>query len=144
MTCHHVRESLQAYLDGDCGEAIRGRIEAHLASCRGCRHEFGLLRAADAALAGEQLIDPPYHLAPVIVAKAAARARLRRRLLVPVWLEALTFLGAGAATVLFSLIALGLLQAASGITLTTALLAPTIVAVIATAFAGLGAVYYQL
>lgn len=143
MKCRRVRESLQPLLDGACEESVRARIEAHVANCDSCQHEFNLLRAVDATLAGERLLDPPHYLASAIVAKAAARAHLRRRKLVPVWLEALTFLGAGAAAVLFSLVTLDLLQEASGITLTTALLVITVASITATVLAGLGAVYHQ-
>jgi len=57
-----------------------------------------VLRAVDRALAGETPVDPPEGMAAVIARRAAARLAMRRRLLIPRWLEGLTITGIGTAT----------------------------------------------
>jgi anti-sigma factor RsiW len=45
-SCDAIRELLPAYHEGDLPLEERGRVEGHLAACRGCSREVSLLREA--------------------------------------------------------------------------------------------------
>jgi predicted anti-sigma-YlaC factor YlaD len=44
LTCIEVADAATAYLDGAVDAVRRGRIEAHLAGCAGCRAAFDQFR----------------------------------------------------------------------------------------------------
>jgi len=93
VRCREARAHLQPLLDGALPEPLRPRVEAHLVGCRACGDELAALRSLRTALSAEEVLDPPKGMAAAITRRAMARLLLRRRLLVPAWLEALTFGG---------------------------------------------------
>jgi predicted anti-sigma-YlaC factor YlaD len=100
MTCEHVRERLDDYLDGALDERLFQEVELHLASCAGCREEERGVRAVialAAALPREKA--PSRDLWPGIAEEIAHRRRFAVLSFVPrrpaIWLGAL----AAAATV---------------------------------------------
>jgi len=93
MKCRHVRTCLQSLLDGVLEQNHAARIEQHVGGCSTCRREFEALLALDAALSAEPTITPPQEMSGAIVNRALARARMTSRVLVPRWLEGLTFAG---------------------------------------------------
>ena len=109
MKCRRIQMRLQAWLDGTLGWREAARIETHLARCAACRHEREVLRAIDAALSSEPVVEPPQSMAPAIVGRALARSRMARPALIPAWLEALTLAGLGSAlaAVAFIMVTLG-------------------------------------
>lgn len=119
MNCRQVRKWLQPFADGALERRKAAAIEAHLAGCAACREEAALLRTLDAALSAEPTVDPPADMAPAIVNRALARRLAIRRLMVPRWLEALTFAGVAlglAAAAFVVLGATGALAAPHGLT----------------------------
>jgi hypothetical protein len=76
---------------------VERKVEGHVAGCAECREELEALRELDATLAGEGQVDPPKGMAAEVARRAAARAMVRRRVMVPRWLEALTLAGTSAA-----------------------------------------------
>jgi anti-sigma factor RsiW len=66
----HVVDELSALLDGALDPAARGRVEAHLAGCPGCRAERDRLSGALAALARLPAAPEP---SPFFAARLAAR-----------------------------------------------------------------------
>jgi anti-sigma factor RsiW len=59
MECDWVDLLLTDYLDGACHDALRARIEGHLARCARCRAGRDALAAVDAGLAGLPVPGPP-------------------------------------------------------------------------------------
>ncbi len=74
MTCHELDERLDDFVDGRLGEAESAEVQAHLATCEGCREraqQMQKLLAHAAAL--PRGIAPPTDLWPAI------RERIERR-----------------------------------------------------------------
>jgi len=91
MKCRYVRERLQPLVDGALTEAEAAAIEHHLRGCAACRAEFESLRLIDGALSAEPPVEPPPDMTAAIVQRAHARFGRPATMLVPRWLEALTF-----------------------------------------------------
>ena len=97
MRCEQATGTLWGLVDGGLSARVARKVEEHVAGCAGCWEELEALRELDAALAGEARVDPPRGMAAEVARRAAARAMVRRRVMVPRWLEALTLAGASAA-----------------------------------------------
>jgi hypothetical protein len=71
-----LRESLSAYVDGELETSAADRLEAHLATCGGCRLELEQLRATAAVLRGLPFAEVPrsFTLSPERVAGRRAPA----------------------------------------------------------------------
>lgn len=91
MSCSAFQRLFQPFLDGVLPRSRARAVEAHLATCGACAEEFNCLRRVSAVLMAEPLADPPHGMAAEIAHRAAVHFFVGRRLLVPVWLEALTF-----------------------------------------------------
>ena len=79
MRCRQVVASLGAYVDGELGEALRGPIDEHLASCADCAAYLATYRDT-VRLAGDAFRDPdrpepPEVPADVVDAVLAARRK---------------------------------------------------------------------
>ena len=83
---------------------MRWKVEGHLAGCAVCREELDALTELDAVLAGERRVDPPRGMAAAVARQAAVQAMVRRRVMIPRWLEVLTLAGASAAGAALGLI----------------------------------------
>jgi len=76
MTCEHVTERLDDYLDGELAEDAFQEVELHLASCPACREEERSLRAVvERAAVLPRHQDPPRDLWPEIAEEIASRRR---------------------------------------------------------------------
>lgn len=142
MRCAQARETMQARLDGTLSPGTAEEMEAHLAGCAACRAEAADLRAIDAELAAEETVDPPEGMAAAIARRAAARARVRRQVLIPGWLEGLTLAGAGVTAGVIA-VGLRLLQTQEVASLATPTSVAMVVGVAATGMAAFGALYYR-
>ena len=105
MKCRHLGQKLHLLLDGRLTDSDAQRVEAHVADCARCRDNLEALASADRALAAEPLADPPPAMAEAIARRAAAQALLRRRVLLPRWLEVFTLAGVTLALVVVGVIA---------------------------------------
>ena len=75
MNCSDSNEKLSDYIDGTLGRADTETLEAHLATCPGCRREVESLRALRAATAGLKIeVSPQRDLWPEIKAQVDKRA----------------------------------------------------------------------
>ncbi len=90
MSCRRARAKLQPFLDRALLPAEETHVREHLGTCEPCRRQLDSLRLVDEALSTQPTAEPPAELAPAIMARAVSRAELRRRLLIPAWLEAWT------------------------------------------------------
>jgi anti-sigma factor RsiW len=79
---NEIQEMLPDLLHGTLAADVRGRVEAHLASCEQCREDFEVLRAVKSAAVFAPVIDidrvvrqiPPYRaIVPAIERPAATR-----------------------------------------------------------------------
>jgi predicted anti-sigma-YlaC factor YlaD len=59
LTCHHVREHLSAWLDGEAAPEVHAAVAAHLETCDSCRQELAQLAALDQALGSLTAPVPP-------------------------------------------------------------------------------------
>ncbi|HEY6989688.1 MAG TPA: zf-HC2 domain-containing protein [Bryobacteraceae bacterium] len=59
MNCAEFESTLADYVDGTLDAGGRARLEAHMASCSGCREMFEDVRAATAFLARVPEVEPP-------------------------------------------------------------------------------------
>jgi len=91
VKCSRVRDHLEALLEASQDAAELAGVRQHLAGCESCRRELDLLMGLDALLSAEGILDPPAHLRPAVVARAAAYAQRVRQL--PHWLEVSTLAG---------------------------------------------------
>jgi len=99
MKCRHVRKRLQPLADGVLMQAEAVEIGKHLRSCAACHAEFETLCLIDGALSGEPAVEPPQGMAEAIVRRAQAHFSKPATVLVPRWLEALTFGALGLALI---------------------------------------------
>jgi anti-sigma factor RsiW len=99
MKCRYARKRLQPLVDGVLTQADAAAIERHLGACAACHAEFERLRLVDGALSGEPAVEPPPGMTEAIVRRARARLGKPPAVLVPRWLEALTFGALGLALV---------------------------------------------
>ncbi len=136
MNCRHARAKLQPYLDGALREAAARAVTAHLARCANCSREFLSLQAVDRALAAEPRVIPPPHLRAAILARAGRR-RLRT---VPIWLDVLTFAGAGATACVLAVLARGVLI---GLGLPAPEVTSAVTVISGAGIMGLGALYFR-
>ena len=97
MRCEQAKGKLWGLVDGGLSARVEREVAGHVVGCAGCREELVALRELDAALAGEGRVEPPMGMAAEVARRAAARAMVRRRVMVPRWLEALTLAGVSAA-----------------------------------------------
>jgi anti-sigma factor RsiW len=56
---HEERELLSAYLDGELSSDEQGRVEAHLASCEGCRAGLEALASVKRVVSGTAMLAAP-------------------------------------------------------------------------------------
>jgi len=96
MDCRKFRNMVSRELDGELEEAVREGLDAHLASCAGCR------RFREISLAGLSIhraardADPPASLLPSILAAVEVESR---RSPMPGWLRLAVPAAAAAAAV---------------------------------------------
>lgn len=76
--CEAAREAAQAYLDGELSPQERCAVEAHLASCAGCRRAVAAYGRLFEAL-GRPAIPPPARLVSGVLRAVAAAERRRAR-----------------------------------------------------------------
>ena len=143
MKCERVQEDLGAVVDGGLSARAQGRMAAHLATCQTCREELQLLQSLDAALAGEQTMDPPRGMAKAVARRAAARAMVRRRVMIPAWLEALSFVGVGGAAAAVGAIGLRLVMEVGQVEVSVVSAVGVVGVVAAAGLAAFGATYYR-
>ena len=77
--CATLRDSLQAYLDGQLSATERQAVEAHLAACGACRQALGSFQRLFAALDEPELPRPAPGFPGRVMARVAAARRRRRR-----------------------------------------------------------------
>ena len=142
MRCRRAGERMQALLDGLLRAAEVEEMNAHLAECPPCRGQLDDLRVVDAALSAEATVDPPEGMAAAIVRRAAARARMRRQVLIPGWLEGLTLAGVAVGAAVAA-VGLRLLQTHEVASLATPASLAIVAGVVATGVATFGALYYR-
>lgn len=143
MKCRHVQKRLQPFVDGVLEPHEVAAIEEHLSRCSACRAEVEWLRGLDAALSAEPTLDPPPHMAAAIVKKASARALIARRLLVPRWLEALTFAGVALGLIAATLIVLGMGGTSAGFPTLSAGTLSILALTVSGGLAAFGSLYYS-
>jgi anti-sigma factor RsiW len=143
MNCRRVRGVLQPLLDDGLPRSRRLAVEAHLSACPTCRAQFGALRAVSAALSAEPLADPPAGMASAIARRAAAQYLIRRRLLIPAWLEALTLVGVALGALAAALIGISCLSALPDLHLAPGLVVITMTVTAGGVVAAFGSAYYR-
>ncbi len=141
MRCRRCSARSQALLDGCLRETEAAQVRKHLDACPACRAAFAALAALDGALAAEPRVQPPPAMTVAIV-NQAARSLRRRPVLIPVWLEALTFAGLG--LTLAGTAVMGLTVAKASGVAAVAALSPVgvVVAIVCGGLALFGSVYY--
>ena len=72
MNCAEFESTLADYVDGTLDAGERARLEAHMASCSGCREMFEDVTAATAFLARVPEVEPPDTLITQIAYQAPA------------------------------------------------------------------------
>lgn len=72
MNCPEFESTLADYVDGTLDASGRARLEAHMASCSGCREMFEDVTAATAFLARVPEVEPPDTLITRIAYQAPA------------------------------------------------------------------------
>ena len=72
MNCPEFESTLADYVDGILDASERARLEAHMASCSGCREMFEEVTAATAFLARVPEVEPPDTLITRIAYQAPA------------------------------------------------------------------------
>jgi anti-sigma factor RsiW len=143
MNCKAVQRALQPFIDGALPSSAGLAVEAHLAACAACRGEFDALRQVAAALSSEPLADPPDGMAVEIARRAAAQYLMRRRLLIPAWLEALTLGGVALASLTAALIGISWVTALPNLALAPGLVVIVITIAAACVVAAFGSAYYR-
>jgi len=69
MTCRHVQQLRDAYLDGELSVALTAEVHAHLLQCPACQREVEIIRVAGSVIAGDRSEpSPPRGLADRVVA----------------------------------------------------------------------------
>lgn len=71
---HHLGERLSAFVDGELGHDSRGRVQAHLATCRECLTQVDQLRAVKQSLRRSGGPGPSAGLTARLLAVAGAQA----------------------------------------------------------------------
>jgi anti-sigma factor RsiW len=71
----HVKETLQAYLDGELAPGRRQEVERHLADCADCRRELTALRELWRQVDGLPPMPPSESILPDLQARLADRRR---------------------------------------------------------------------
>jgi len=143
VNCPRARKLLQTLLDGSLSEPVAADLRVHLDTCASCAQEYASLRHLDRALAGEPTVDPPSGLAPAIARRAAARHLTAKRLLLPVWLEAVTLGGMTVALGVGGYALVTTLSASFDLHLTPAVSAASIASIIATGLAAFASSFYR-
>ena len=142
MRCRRVQSRLQPFLDGALTERETRRIQQHMSGCAACRLEFEAARGLDHALSAEPLAEPSPELQAAIVSRAMAKASRTRSLLIPRWLDGITFAGLALALLAGGIAA----HAAGGVSVTllqfTVNLGSAAVIVVCGGVAILGSFYY--
>ena len=117
MRCRRAEDRLDAYLAGELSPPVRGRIEAHLASCENCRGRLDRLAAM--AEAFKSAVAPPVPDGFAQRVMLAARSRRPARALplqaawpspVAAWRAMAVPMRAAAAAVLVAGLGLGVLM----------------------------------
>lgn len=54
MTCRHVNELRDAYLDGDLSPSLTAEVHAHLLQCPACQQQFEMMRACGDLIARDE------------------------------------------------------------------------------------------
>lgn len=57
MTCRHVRQLHDAYLDGELSASLMAEMHAHLLQCPACQREIEMSRACETVIATDQTTD---------------------------------------------------------------------------------------
>ena len=143
MNCRAVRRLLQPFLDGMLPQSSTLALEAHLTTCGACSEEFHALRRVSAALSAEPLSGLPHGMAAEIARRAAAQHLIRRRLLIPAWLEALTLGSVTLALAAAAVTGISYLRAMPNLHLAPGLPALLVTAVAACMLAAFGSAYYR-
>jgi len=78
LTCEACERELGTYLDGALHPAVAGVLEAHLASCRGCRLKLEAYRVIEAHLAELPEIQAPAWLESRVLDAVVRKPRLAR------------------------------------------------------------------
>ncbi len=79
MICQKVTEQLGPFLDAELPEAVRGDVEAHLATCDSCRAELEAIRATTAQLASPPTAGVPETLWTAIEQRLVSEQRVQAR-----------------------------------------------------------------
>jgi anti-sigma factor RsiW len=143
VRCAQAERLLQGLVDGALSAGDRERAEAHVAECDRCRAELAALATVDEGLSGEGRVSPPTGMAEAIVRRAVVRSMMRRRVMVPGWLEAVTFAGVGVGAGALGIVCLALAAAGGGLELPAASAAGVIGLIVTVSLAAFGSVYYR-
>ena len=86
MTCAHVRQQLQDFLDGRLGEPMGRQVARHVASCARCERELELYRRIASALETDSA--PDVDLTDAIMARLSVEGRAPVRRVWRAWVAA--------------------------------------------------------
>lgn len=143
MNCRAIRRSIQPFLDGMLPPSSTRALEVHLATCGACAEELDGFWRLSAALSAEPLANPPHGMAAEIARRAAVHYLVRRRLLIPVWLEALTFGSVILALAVAAVAGVSFLHAIPALHLAPGIPALLASAAAASGLAAFGSAYYR-
>jgi len=143
VSCRWVRGKLARAMDGNLDGGSRRRLEAHVAECAACREEMRELQRMDEVLADEPTVAPPEGMAATIVRKAEAHSMMRRRVMIPAWLEGLGLVGGLGAGAAVGFVGVVVLQATAHIDLAVSGAAAVVATAAAAGLGAFGSAYYR-
>jgi len=144
MNCKQARKSMQPLLDDALDSRRTTEIRSHLDRCAACREKFASLEYINRCLTAETMQQPADSLTRKIVSNAHARISDRNLTIVPRWMEALTFVSVGIASLAVAAFAVSAGQASDLYSLTIPQLVPIVFALGGTGFAAFTYNYYVL
>lgn len=79
MNCRRFKKLLSAFLDGELGSDIQGRVREHLRLCRPCARLVEAYRTGVKALGGSTELDPPADLFESVMSAVSPRPQPYRK-----------------------------------------------------------------
>ena len=77
MKCDEIEELMPRYVEGDLSETDRRSVEAHLATCAGCRESLEAFTALELSLGGLKAAVPSWKTAEARFVREAGLAKKR-------------------------------------------------------------------
>jgi anti-sigma factor RsiW len=99
MSTHIDGTDISAFLDGALAAPVRARVDAHLASCSACRHEFESLRHMKLVLSSAPRKNMPAELALALQTRLVAGSPRWKTILKPAFWVPVGAVAAAALTV---------------------------------------------